>query len=63
MQKVLVTGGAGFVGSHLVEALLKEKVEVTVIDDFSNGSKENLAPYTDKIKIIEFDIVNNDWSC
>lgn len=62
MQKVLVTGGAGFVGSHLVEALLKEKVEVTVVDDFSNGSKENLAPYMDKIKVIEFDIVNNDWS-
>lgn len=62
MQKVLVTGGAGFVGSHLVEALLKEKVEVIVVDDFSNGSKENLAPYMDKIKVIEFDIVNNDWS-
>lgn len=62
MQKVLVTGGAGFVGSHLVEALLKEKVDITVVDDFSNGSKENLAPYMDKIKVIEFDIVNNDWN-
>ncbi len=61
MQKVLVTGGAGFVGSHLVEVLLKEKVDITVVDDFSNGSKENLAPYMDKIKVIEFDIVNNDW--
>jgi UDP-glucose 4-epimerase len=41
-KKVLVTGGAGFIGSHLTERLLREKFEVIVIDNFSSGKQENL---------------------
>src|SRR5687767_9179255 len=41
-RPALVTGGAGFIGSHLVERLLAENRNVVVIDDFSTGSKENL---------------------
>ncbi|HET7442366.1 MAG TPA: GDP-mannose 4,6-dehydratase [Terriglobales bacterium] len=43
MRKVLVTGGAGFIGSHLCEALLKRGDEVQVVDDLSTGRMENIA--------------------
>src|SRR4030043_2360443 len=42
MSKVLVTGGAGFIGSNLTEALLRRGHSVRVLDDFSTGKKENL---------------------
>ncbi len=42
-RRVLVTGGAGFIGSHLVEALVADGASVVVIDDLSNGRLENLA--------------------
>lgn len=48
---ILVTGGAGFIGSHLVERLLQLNHRVFVIDDLSHGQKENLPPQTDFFQI------------
>ncbi len=53
---VLVTGGAGFIGSHLVDALLKVNARVRVFDDFSTGRQENLAHCQAKLESIEGDI-------
>jgi len=57
-MKVLVTGGAGFVGSHLIEELLSIGTSVVCFDDFSTGKWENLEQFKDKITIIEGDIRN-----
>ena len=43
MSKYLVTGGAGFIGSHLVERLIADGHDVTVLDDFSTGRFDNIA--------------------
>ena len=54
----LVTGGAGFIGSHIVEELLKREEKVRVLDNFSTGKKENVAPFLEEIELIEGDIRN-----
>ena len=56
MIKCIVTGGAGFIGSHLVEKLVKKKYYVVVIDDFSTGQIRNLKNVKNKIKIVRLDI-------
>ena len=48
MSKVLITGGAGFIGSHLVERLVQEEDEVAVIDNCSTGRLSNMAPFQSK---------------
>ncbi|MEM5771821.1 MAG: SDR family NAD(P)-dependent oxidoreductase [Candidatus Aenigmatarchaeota archaeon] len=55
-KKVLVTGGAGFIGSHLVDRLVALGANVTVIDDLSRGKLENLATSFSKIKFIQADL-------
>ncbi len=53
--KVLVTGGAGFIGSHLVQRLVAEGADVTVLDNFSRGHRENLSSVQNRIQLIEGD--------
>jgi len=54
----LVTGGAGFIGSHLVEALAARGVRVRVLDDFSTGLRDNLAPFAAAAEIIAGDVAD-----
>ena len=57
-KKILVTGGAGFVGLHMVDALLARGVNVRVLDNFMCSRRETLAPYLKRIELIEGDIRN-----
>lgn len=56
MAIYLVTGGAGFIGSHLVERLVRQGATVRVVDNLSTGRRENLADVWDKIQWIQGDV-------
>lgn len=58
MRKVLVTGGAGFIGSHLTEGLLSAGNQVVVLDDLSTGRESNLAAVRSKISFIQGSITD-----
>ena len=55
-MKVFITGGAGFIGSHLCDALVARGDEVSILDNFSTGSKENVSHLQGKIKVSQGDI-------
>ena len=55
-MKVFITGGAGFIGSHLCDALVAEGKEVTILDNLSTGSTKNIAHLEGKIKVFQGDI-------
>jgi UDP-glucose 4-epimerase len=55
-MKVFITGGAGFIGSHLCDALVDEGKEVTILDNLSSGSKKNIVHLEGKIKVVQGDI-------
>ena len=57
-RRVCLTGGAGFIGSHLCAALVERGATVTVLDDLSSGSQDNLAPFADKIRLVRGSILD-----
>jgi UDP-glucose 4-epimerase len=59
-KRVLVTGGAGFIGSHIVEALLTAGAQVRVLDDLSTGHRENLLPVMDQVDFCEGSVTDPD---
>lgn len=59
-MRAVVTGGAGFIGSHMVDLLVKENFEVIVIDNLINGRLNNLEQHKGKIKFVQADIGDYD---
>ena len=61
-MKVLVTGGAGFIGSHLVDRLVSENYEVVVLDNLHRGKLHNIQKHIDKeaVRFLPLDIRNYD---
>jgi nucleoside-diphosphate-sugar epimerase len=60
MEKYLITGGAGFIGSNIAEELVKRGHPVRIIDNFFTGKRENISSFLDKIELIEGDIRDYD---
>ena len=61
-KKIVVTGGAGFIGSHIVDALVSLGAKVSVLDNLSTGRLENLTHIADKIEFIKGEIWANIWT-
>ena len=59
-SKIIVTGGAGFIGSHIVDALVKKGARVKVYDNFSSGFMDHLANVKSEVEIIKGDILDID---
>jgi UDP-glucose 4-epimerase len=57
-RSYLITGGAGFIGSHISERLVRDGHRVRVFDDFSSGKEANLAPFRDGVEVIRGDLRN-----
>ncbi len=58
-QKCVITGGAGFIGSHLAELLINKNFEVEIIDNLSTGRKENIQHLKNKVRLHELDLSDN----
>ena len=55
-SRVLVTGGAGFIGSHLAERLVQDRFDVRVLDDFSTGNEKTLSAIRGEVELLTGDI-------
>jgi UDP-glucose 4-epimerase len=62
-MKALVTGGAGFIGSHMCEMLIQQNIDVVVVDNLSTGRFENIAHLGDRVKFVHSDlrVADGEW--
>ena len=60
MTRVLITGGAGFIGSHLAHAFVEQGAQVRVLDNLSSGTLDNLEPFRDRIDFLHDDVLSAD---
>ena len=60
MRTFLVTGGAGFIGSHIAEALVRRHDKVRVLDNLSTGHLSNLDPIRDQVEFVEGDLLDTE---
>jgi len=58
MKQILITGGAGFIGSHTADLLLQQNFRVTVYDNFSTGKLSNLNAFHPALRVVQADILN-----
>ena len=58
MRTTLVTGGAGFIGSHIAEALVRRGDRVRILDNLSTGRRDNLAPFASQVEFLKGDVCN-----
>jgi UDP-glucose 4-epimerase len=61
-ERVLVTGSASFIGSHLVEELVAEGADVRVADDFSSGEESNLSEVANDIELVSGDLKHRSFA-
>lgn len=59
-MKILITGGAGFIGSHIADALIMKNHEVRILDDFSTGSRNNIKHIESRLEVIEGSITDRE---
>jgi UDP-N-acetylglucosamine/UDP-N-acetyl-alpha-D-glucosaminouronate 4-epimerase len=60
VRTFLVTGGAGFIGSHIAEALVRRHDKVRILDNLSTGHLSNLDPYRDQVEFVEGDLLDTE---
>ena len=58
MTTYVVTGGAGFIGSHIAEELLRRQHAVRIVDNFSSGKQQNIASFRDRVEVFQTDIAS-----
>lgn len=64
--RVLVTGGAGFIGSNIAAELVRRGERVRILDNFATGKRENIAPFLSRVELIEGDLrrpVSTETGC